>query len=73
MHFREVSETRRHEEKSATYEVRPRFLASFLSSATVSFSHAFVKRTVETKLRLCDATACRRGTRRAAQCMVDKV
>lgn len=38
-----------------TYWERPRLLASFLSSLTVSDSHAFVRRTVETKLRLCVA------------------
>ena len=41
----------------ATYEDSPRLLASFLSSETVSFSHAFVSRTVDTKDLLWDAKA----------------
>lgn len=41
-----------------TYAGRPRLRASFLSSLTVSFSHALVRRTVETKERVLEVDAC---------------
>lgn len=41
-----------HAEKGGTDAGRPRLRASFLSSLTVSFSHAFVRSTVETKERV---------------------
>lgn len=48
-----------------TYWERPRLFASLLSSVTVSDSHAFVRRTVETKLREL-AGAVRSAARRRA-------
>lgn len=56
-----------------TYGERPRFLASFLSSVTVSDSHAFVRRTVETKLRLLEGAGRRVARWRAMRSILGQV